>query len=114
MSAAELHVSDRDRAERIERWRAEELERAGYDPRDAVALAARHDIDLHFAIDLSSAAARPTIGASRSCSGSSSHLEAASTARARSLAPVMPLASIPVARTPATSTSGRSRSTCTG
>ena len=38
--------------ERIEQWRAEELERAGFDPRAAVAVATRHDIDLHFATDL--------------------------------------------------------------
>ena len=38
--------------ERVESWRAEELVRAGYTPTDAVALAARHDIDLHFAVEL--------------------------------------------------------------
>ena len=38
--------------ERAEHWRAEELIRAGFDPSDAVALAARHDIDLHFAVEL--------------------------------------------------------------
>jgi hypothetical protein len=38
--------------ERVERWRAEELIRAGYTPGDAVALAGRHDIDLHFAVEL--------------------------------------------------------------
>ena len=38
--------------ERIEQWRAEELERAGFDPRAAAAVATRHDIDLHFATDL--------------------------------------------------------------
>jgi hypothetical protein len=38
--------------ERIELWRAEELERAGYEPRAAAAIAARHDIDLHRAGDL--------------------------------------------------------------
>ena len=38
--------------ERVEHWRAEELIRAGFDPSDAVALAARHDIDLHFAVEL--------------------------------------------------------------
>jgi hypothetical protein len=38
--------------ELVERWRAEELERAGYGPADAAALAARHDIDLHFAVEL--------------------------------------------------------------
>ena len=34
------------------RWRAEELERAGYGTRAAGRLAARHDIDLHRAIEL--------------------------------------------------------------
>ncbi|HEX6489848.1 MAG TPA: hypothetical protein VF002_00585 [Gaiellaceae bacterium] len=38
--------------ERIEQWRAEELERAGYSVRDAARIAARHDVDLHLAIDL--------------------------------------------------------------
>ena len=38
--------------ERIEQWRAEELERAGYEPRAAATIAARHDIDLHKAVDL--------------------------------------------------------------
>ncbi len=38
--------------ERIERWRAEELERAGYEPRVAGKLAVRHDVDLHLAVDL--------------------------------------------------------------
>jgi hypothetical protein len=38
--------------ERVERWRADELIRAGYDPGAALALAARLDIDLHTATDL--------------------------------------------------------------
>ena len=38
--------------ERIEQWRADELERAGYEPRAAATIAARHDIDLHKAVDL--------------------------------------------------------------
>lgn len=38
--------------ERVENWRAEELIRAGYTPSDAVALAGRHDIDLHLAVEL--------------------------------------------------------------
>jgi len=38
--------------ERVEHWRAEELVRAGFDPSDAIALAARHDIDLHLAVEL--------------------------------------------------------------
>jgi hypothetical protein len=42
----------RDETEMIEAWRAEALERAGYGARDAAAIAARHDIDLHLATDL--------------------------------------------------------------
>ena len=38
--------------ERVERWRAHELERAGYEPEDALELAARLDVDLHAAVDL--------------------------------------------------------------
>ena len=52
MSAAELelvHVSERDR---VEQWRHEELERAGYDPESALVLAASHDVDLHEAVGL--------------------------------------------------------------
>jgi hypothetical protein len=36
----------------VERWRIDELERAGYDPRAATTLAARPDVDLHRAVDL--------------------------------------------------------------
>ena len=36
----------------VERWRIDELERAGYDPKAAMTLAARHDVDLHRAVDL--------------------------------------------------------------
>ena len=52
MTAAELQIDTETELDRIERWRAEELVRAGYDPSDALALAARHDIDLHFAVEL--------------------------------------------------------------
>jgi hypothetical protein len=38
--------------ERVERWRADELMRAGFDPSSAVELAARLDIDLHAATEL--------------------------------------------------------------
>jgi hypothetical protein len=38
--------------ERVERWRAEELMRAGYDPAAAVELAMRMDVDLHVAVDM--------------------------------------------------------------
>lgn len=52
MAAAEVHVYEETETERIERWRAEELERAGYDPRSAAQIAARLDVDLHFAVEL--------------------------------------------------------------
>ena len=38
--------------ERIEQWRAEELERAGYEPIHALRLAERYDVDLHLATNL--------------------------------------------------------------
>ena len=52
MSAAELEIQVETEAERIERWRAEELERAGYEPLQAAELAARQDVDLHLAVEL--------------------------------------------------------------
>lgn len=52
MPAAETDTRDGTEIERIERWRAEALERAGYEPRAATELAARLDIDLHLASDL--------------------------------------------------------------
>ena len=38
--------------ELVERWRAEELERAGYPPPAAVEIAARAGVDLHLAAEL--------------------------------------------------------------
>lgn len=52
MTAAEADTTFGTEIERIERWRAEALERAGYEPRAAAELAARLDIDLHLASDL--------------------------------------------------------------
>jgi len=52
MTAANLEIVTETEQERVEHWRAEELVRAGYDPSDAIALAARHDIDLHLAVAL--------------------------------------------------------------
>ncbi|HET8653674.1 MAG TPA: hypothetical protein VFM13_14025 [Gaiellaceae bacterium] len=52
MAETELHVLEDTELEKIGRWRAEELERAGYGTRAAGRLAARHDIDLHRAIGL--------------------------------------------------------------
>ena len=52
MPAADLHLVTDTELERVENWRAEELARAGFDPSDAIALAGRHDIDLHLALRL--------------------------------------------------------------
>jgi hypothetical protein len=51
VTAAEL-LAPADENALVERWRAEELERAGFDPRAAATIAARHDIDLHLATSL--------------------------------------------------------------
>ena len=51
MSVVETDVRETE-AERVERWRAEELERAGFDACSAAQLAARSDVDLHKAIAL--------------------------------------------------------------
>jgi hypothetical protein len=52
LAATDVHLLEHTEIERIERWRAEELKRAGYEPRAAGRLAVRHDVDLHFAVDL--------------------------------------------------------------
>jgi hypothetical protein len=52
MTTAEAGVVVDTEVERIEAWRAEELRRAGYDRPAAAEVAARHDVDLHLAVDL--------------------------------------------------------------
>jgi hypothetical protein len=52
VAATDIYLVETSETERIERWRAEELERAGYEPRAAGRLAVRHEVDLHTAIDL--------------------------------------------------------------
>ena len=52
MAATDIYVIEQTEIERIERWRAEELERAGFHPRQAGRLAVRHDVDLHAATGL--------------------------------------------------------------
>jgi hypothetical protein len=52
VSVTDISIIEQSEIERIERWRAEELERAGYEPRAAGRLAVRHDVDLHAAVDL--------------------------------------------------------------
>jgi hypothetical protein len=51
MTAAEIQITETE-AERVQRWRIEELERAGYDTQSASELAARNDVDLHRAVEL--------------------------------------------------------------
>jgi hypothetical protein len=50
-AAHEIEVVETE-LERVERWRTSELMRVGFPGDDAVALAARIDIDLHEAIGL--------------------------------------------------------------
>jgi hypothetical protein len=52
VSATEVQELKETEAERVERWRAEELERAGYELSAAAVLAASAAVDLHLAIDL--------------------------------------------------------------
>ena len=52
MSAADVELMQVTEIDRIEQWRHERLERAGYDPESALVLAASHDVDLHAAVDL--------------------------------------------------------------
>ncbi len=59
MAAAEL--TQETERERIERWRAGELERAGFESAAAAMLAARFDVDLHDALDLVRAGCDPEL-----------------------------------------------------
>ena len=52
VSATELRELEETELERVERWRAEELERAGYELSAAAVLAASSQVDLHRAIEL--------------------------------------------------------------
>jgi hypothetical protein len=51
MTAAQIQITETE-AERVQRWRVEELERAGYDTQSATELAERSDVDLHRAVEL--------------------------------------------------------------
>jgi hypothetical protein len=52
ISTAELETTHALEIDPVEKWRQDELERAGYDPKSAYLLAVSHDIDLHGAVDL--------------------------------------------------------------
>ena len=45
-------LTEQTELDRIERWRADELIRGGYDAEQAMSIAVRHDVDLHRAIQL--------------------------------------------------------------
>jgi hypothetical protein len=60
MSTTELQIVETE-AERVERWRAEALEKVGYDPESATQLAARNDVDLHQAVELVEAGCTPEL-----------------------------------------------------
>jgi hypothetical protein len=62
MAAAELIQVD-DEQERVELWRAQELERAGYAVKDAAALAQRTEVDLHYAVGLVTRGCPPDLAA---------------------------------------------------
>ena len=61
MPAADVKHPVETESERVERWRAQELERAGYAPDAAAQLAARTDVDLHQAVDLLTQGCSPTV-----------------------------------------------------
>jgi hypothetical protein len=50
-TAAEIQLQETE-ADRVVRWRAQELERAGFGAAAAAELAERNDVDLHRAIEL--------------------------------------------------------------
>jgi hypothetical protein len=50
--------------ELVERWRAQELERAGFDAAAAAELARRSDVDLHAAVELLQKGCPPAVALS--------------------------------------------------
>ena len=63
MTAMDTELVEESEAERVERWRAEELERAGFAPDTAQILAARSDVDLHEAARLVARGCPPDLAA---------------------------------------------------
>ena len=60
MTATELHPRESEH-ERVERWRADRLERAGYTAEQAAELAGRSDVDLHQAVGLVEQGCEPEV-----------------------------------------------------
>ena len=63
MTKSKLTLLAETEPERIERWRAQELQRAGYEPKAAAELAARLDVDLRFAVGLIARGCPPDVAA---------------------------------------------------
>lgn len=64
MPTAETNTNVRpSEQEIVERWRAQELERAGYPATVATELAMRTDVDLHFAVELLNKGCSPQVAA---------------------------------------------------
>ena len=63
MSVADVELIEETEAQRVERWRAEGLERAGFAPDTAHILASRTDVDLHAAVELIERGCPPDIAA---------------------------------------------------
>jgi hypothetical protein len=64
MPTAETNISvTPTEQELVERWRAEELERAGYPEDVAAELAMRNDVDLHYAVELLRKGCSPQLAA---------------------------------------------------
>jgi hypothetical protein len=61
-TTAETNVRPTEQ-ELVERWRAQELERAGYPDTVAVELAMRSDVDLHRAVELLEKGCSPELAA---------------------------------------------------
>jgi hypothetical protein len=61
MSTAYLRLEGETELERIERWRTEALERAGYPSTAAARLAASHEVDLHRAVALLESGCEPEL-----------------------------------------------------
>ena len=63
MNAADTDLIVETEFERVTRWRACELMRAGYEPEAAVELAEHPEIDLHLALELVEGGCPPQIAA---------------------------------------------------
>lgn len=61
MTTSEIEVIEETESERVVRWRAAELERAGYQEPDALRVALRVDVDLHQAVDLITLGCPPAV-----------------------------------------------------